>query len=87
MRFAAGRDVVAELLLAGAPRRSKGAAARLRHGTALLWSKDAVNAQAPMRSQLSGGAAAEHERWHSARAPLRGKGAGREQELARGVRS
>ena len=56
---------MAELLLAGAPRRSKDAAARLRHGTALLQSKGADNAKAP----------------------LRGKGAGRKQELARGVRS
>ena len=50
-------------LLAGVPLQSKGAAARLRHGTgavaellagALLRSKGAVNAQAPMRSQLAG---------------------------------
>ena len=33
------------------------------------------------------GAAAEQERWLRARAPLRGSGAGRKQELARGVRS
>ena len=52
--------------LAGAPLRSKCAAARLRHGT---------------------GVAAEQERWHRARAPLLGSGAGRKQELARGVRS
>ena len=52
--------------LAGAPLRSKCAAARLRHGT---------------------GVAAEQERWHRARAPLRSRGAGRKQELTRGVRS
>ena len=32
-------------------------------------------------------AAARQGRWHRARAPLRGSGAGRKQELARGVRS
>ena len=72
----AGRDVVAELLLAGAPRRSKGAAARLRHGTALLQSKGADNVQASPRStsgQQSAGAAAGQWRWQKARA-----GAGRQ---------
>ena len=64
--------------LAGAPRRSKGAAARLRHGT---------GAAAERGRRQYAGIAAEHERWHRARAPLRGRGAGRKQELARGVRS
>ena len=36
--------------LAGAPRQSKGSAARLRHGTALLWSEGADNTQASPRS-------------------------------------
>ena len=76
MRFAAGRDVVAELLLAGAPRRSKGAAARLRHGTALLQSEGADNTQASPRStsgQQSASAAAGQWRWQKARV-----GAGRQ---------
>ena len=62
--------------LAGAPRRSKGAAARLRHGTALLWSEGADNTQASPRStsgQQSAGAAAGQWRWQKARA-----GAGRQ---------
>ena len=102
----AGRDVVAELLLAGNHRhRGPPAGAPWQR-------KGAVQAQAPLRSQLAGwpghccvasalprvcgteqallrskGAAAEQERWHRARAPLRSRGAGRKQELARGVRS
>lgn len=36
--------------LAGVPLQSKGAAARLRHGTALLWSEGADNMQASPRS-------------------------------------
>ena len=62
--------------LAGAPRRSKDAAARLRHGTALLQSKGADNTQASPRStsgQQSAGAAAGQWRWQKARA-----GAGRQ---------
>ena len=117
----AGRDVVAELLLAGnhrhrglpagAPWQSKGTAVAERHredvaycGTAdaepagrlagapmrLLPGRDAGTEQG--RRQCAG-AAAEQERWLGARAankapaPLLGRGAGRKQELARGVRS
>ena len=62
--------------LARAPLRSKCAAARLRHGTELLWSKGADNTQASPRStsgQQSAGAAAGQWRWQKARA-----GAGRQ---------
>ena len=122
----AGRDVVAELLLAGnrrhrglpagAPWQSKGTAVAERHredvaycSTAdeeLLRSKDAAVAERLVRgtamaelllareppAQRTAGrdadeAAARQGRWHRARAPLRGSGAGRKQELARGVRS
>lgn len=83
--------------LAGAPWQSKGA----DNAKAPLRSKGAVNTQAPLRSQLEGwpgrccGARAPTIRRHrrgaratnKVQAPLQSKGAGRKQELARGVRS
>ena len=62
--------------LARAPLRSKCAAARLRHGTELLWSEGADNTQASPRStsgQQSASAPAGQGRWQKARA-----GAGRQ---------
>ena len=84
-RQCTGADAEPAGKLAGAPRRSKGAAARLRHGTgavaellagALLRSEGADNTQASPRStsdQQSAGAPAEQGRWQKARA-----GAGRQ---------
>ena len=75
-RQCTGADAEPAGKLAGAPRRSKGAAARLWHGTALLWSEGADNTQASPRStsgQQSASAAAGQWRWQKARA-----GAGRQ---------
>ena len=71
----AGRDVVAELLLAGNHRhRGLPAGTPMR----LLPGRDAGTEQ---------GALLRRKGADNAKAPLRGRGAGRKQELARGVRS
>ena len=83
MRFAAGRGAVADRLV-----RGTAVAERLMRGTALA---ELLLAREPPAQRTAGRdayeAAARQGRWHSARAPLRGSGAGRKQELARGVRS
>ena len=63
-------------------------AERLVRGTALA---ELLLAREPPAQRTAGRgtdeAAAQQGRWHRARAPLLGSGAGRKQELARGVRS
>ena len=83
MRFVAGRGAVAERLVRGTV-----VAERLVRGAAVA--KLRLAREPPSQRTAGRGAdeaAARQGRWHRARAPLRGSGAGRKQELARGVRS
>ena len=79
---------LAELLLAREPpaQRTAGRGAAAEQGLCRAFA--ARNGVAVERGRRQyAGTAAEQERRHRARAPLRGSGAGRKQELARGVRS
>ena len=88
MRFVAGRGAVAKRLVRGAA-----VAERHREDVAYCSTADAelLLAREPPAQRTAGRdtdeAAARQGRWHRARAPLRGRGAGRKQELARDVRS
>ena len=76
MRFVAGRGAVAERLV-----RGTAVAERHREDVACCGTADAEP------SGRLAGALLRRKAADNAKAPLRGKGAGREQELARGVRS